>query len=212
MVRAGAAIPLGFPPRMSCLDVGRNQHLAIPCDGLLGSESGGPHDARAPLPSCRASFRLRHGVAAGGGLRPTAQPATSPRRRSPAGRGRRARAAGGSTAAGRARRPIGGRPGSAHLPPCAWAWWAPLPAGICIGMEKGYFREQGIEIELTQFQAAQQMIPLLGAGRSTSGAVGSARPDQRGGARSPHPHRGGQGLHARGSAAGHRRAQGAGDR
>src|SRR5947209_4594274 len=38
-------------------------------------------------------------------------------------------------------------------------------AGIYIGMEKGYFREQGIEIELSNFQAAQQMIPLLGTGQ-----------------------------------------------
>jgi ABC-type nitrate/sulfonate/bicarbonate transport system substrate-binding protein len=38
-------------------------------------------------------------------------------------------------------------------------------AGIYIGMEKGYFREQGIEIELSEFQAAQQMVPLLGTGQ-----------------------------------------------
>ena len=38
-------------------------------------------------------------------------------------------------------------------------------AGIYVGIEKGYYREQGIQIELSQFQAAQQMVPLLGTGQ-----------------------------------------------
>src|SRR5690349_4137637 len=38
-------------------------------------------------------------------------------------------------------------------------------AGILLGMELGYFREQGIQIELTSMQSAQQMVPLLGTGQ-----------------------------------------------
>src|SRR5437868_2500377 len=38
-------------------------------------------------------------------------------------------------------------------------------AGILLGMELGYFREQGIQIELSSMQSAQQMVPLLGTGQ-----------------------------------------------
>jgi ABC-type nitrate/sulfonate/bicarbonate transport system substrate-binding protein len=45
-------------------------------------------------------------------------------------------------------------------------------AGFYIAEEKGYFREQGIQIEQTQFQAGQQMIPLLGSGQLDVGSGG----------------------------------------
>jgi NitT/TauT family transport system substrate-binding protein len=38
-------------------------------------------------------------------------------------------------------------------------------AGLYIGLDKGYFREQGIEIEFEQFQSAQQMVAPLGTGQ-----------------------------------------------
>lgn len=38
-------------------------------------------------------------------------------------------------------------------------------AGIFIAQDRGYFREQGIELEATNFQSAQQQVPLLGTGQ-----------------------------------------------
>jgi len=38
-------------------------------------------------------------------------------------------------------------------------------AGIFLALEKGYFREQGLEIETSIFQTAQQMVAPLGAGQ-----------------------------------------------
>ena len=38
-------------------------------------------------------------------------------------------------------------------------------AGIYIAQDRGYFREQGIELESTVFQSAQQQVPLLGTGQ-----------------------------------------------
>jgi NitT/TauT family transport system substrate-binding protein len=45
-------------------------------------------------------------------------------------------------------------------------------AGIYVAQEKGYFREQGITIDWSQFQAGQQMIPLLGSGQLDVGTGG----------------------------------------
>ena len=45
-------------------------------------------------------------------------------------------------------------------------------AGLYIAEERGYFREQGLTIEWAQFQAGQQMIPLLGAGQLDVGSGG----------------------------------------
>ena len=38
-------------------------------------------------------------------------------------------------------------------------------AGIYIAQERGYFREQGIELELSQFQTGPQMVPPLASGQ-----------------------------------------------
>jgi NitT/TauT family transport system substrate-binding protein len=46
-------------------------------------------------------------------------------------------------------------------------------AGIYIAQEKGYFREQGLELELSQFQALQQQVPLLGSGQLDVGGGGT---------------------------------------
>jgi NitT/TauT family transport system substrate-binding protein len=45
-------------------------------------------------------------------------------------------------------------------------------SGIYVGQEQGYFRQQGITVEWTQFQAGQQMIPLLGSGQLDVGSGG----------------------------------------
>jgi NitT/TauT family transport system substrate-binding protein len=45
-------------------------------------------------------------------------------------------------------------------------------AGVFIAQEKGYFREQGLEIDLNQFQALQQQVPLLGSGQLDVGGGG----------------------------------------
>jgi NitT/TauT family transport system substrate-binding protein len=47
-------------------------------------------------------------------------------------------------------------------------------SGIFIADEKGYFREQGIEIDVTQMQAAQQQVPLLGTGQLEVGSGATA--------------------------------------
>jgi NitT/TauT family transport system substrate-binding protein len=38
-------------------------------------------------------------------------------------------------------------------------------AGFFIAIDQGYFREQGIELELTQFDSAARMVPSLGTGQ-----------------------------------------------
>jgi NitT/TauT family transport system substrate-binding protein len=38
-------------------------------------------------------------------------------------------------------------------------------AGLYIAQEKGYFREQGITVEFSQFLSGEQMVPLLGSGQ-----------------------------------------------
>src|SRR5215207_8810271 len=81
-----------------------------------------------------------------------------------------AAAAPASTAAGTtAASAPGGRSADAPLSPPvtvrAGVVGSTSDAGIYISMEKGYFREQGIEVELSMFQAAQQMISLLGTGQ-----------------------------------------------
>ncbi|SRR5581483_8400834 len=45
-------------------------------------------------------------------------------------------------------------------------------AGVFIAQEKGYFREQGLDIDLNQFQALQQQVPLLGSGQLDVGGGG----------------------------------------
>jgi NitT/TauT family transport system substrate-binding protein len=47
-------------------------------------------------------------------------------------------------------------------------------SGIFIADERGYFREQGIEVDVTQMQAAQQQVPLLGTGQLEVGSGGTA--------------------------------------
>jgi len=47
-------------------------------------------------------------------------------------------------------------------------------SGIFLADEKGYFREQGIEIDITQMNAAQQQVPLLGTGQLEVGSGGTA--------------------------------------
>jgi NitT/TauT family transport system substrate-binding protein len=46
-------------------------------------------------------------------------------------------------------------------------------AGFLIAQEKGYFREEGLQLDLTQFQALQQQIPLLGSGQLDVGGGGN---------------------------------------
>jgi NitT/TauT family transport system substrate-binding protein len=46
--------------------------------------------------------------------------------------------------------------------------------GIIIAQDKGYFQEQGLAVELTQVQAAQQTVPLLGAGQLDVGGGGNS--------------------------------------
>jgi ABC-type nitrate/sulfonate/bicarbonate transport system substrate-binding protein len=45
-------------------------------------------------------------------------------------------------------------------------------SGLYVAEEQGYFRQQGITIEWAQFQAGQQMIPLLGSGQLDVGSGG----------------------------------------
>jgi NitT/TauT family transport system substrate-binding protein len=45
-------------------------------------------------------------------------------------------------------------------------------SGLYVADELGYFRQQGINIEWAQFQAGQQMIPLLGSGQLDVGSGG----------------------------------------
>jgi NitT/TauT family transport system substrate-binding protein len=42
-------------------------------------------------------------------------------------------------------------------------------AGIFIALEQGYYREQGIELDLTQFDSAARMVPSLGTGQLDAG-------------------------------------------
>lgn len=42
-------------------------------------------------------------------------------------------------------------------------------AGFFIGLDQGYFREQGIELETTQFDSAARMVAPLGAGQLDAG-------------------------------------------
>ena len=45
-------------------------------------------------------------------------------------------------------------------------------SGLFIAMEKGYFREQGVEIESTPFDPAAQMVAPLAAGQLDVGGAG----------------------------------------
>jgi ABC-type nitrate/sulfonate/bicarbonate transport system substrate-binding protein len=47
-------------------------------------------------------------------------------------------------------------------------------SGIFIADEKGHFREQGIEVDVTQMQAGQQQVPLLGTGQLEVGSGATA--------------------------------------
>jgi len=47
-------------------------------------------------------------------------------------------------------------------------------SGIFLADEKGFLREQGIEIDITQMNAAQQQVPLLGTGQLEIGSGGTA--------------------------------------
>src|SRR5215210_7953934 len=38
-------------------------------------------------------------------------------------------------------------------------------AGIYVAQERGYFREQGIEVEVTEFESATPLVPLLASGQ-----------------------------------------------
>src|SRR3954468_15027867 len=42
-------------------------------------------------------------------------------------------------------------------------------AGIFVAMEQGYYREQGIELDTTQFDSAARMVPSLGTGQLDAG-------------------------------------------
>jgi NitT/TauT family transport system substrate-binding protein len=42
-------------------------------------------------------------------------------------------------------------------------------AGIFVALDQGYFREQGIELETTQFDSAARMVPALGTGQLDAG-------------------------------------------
>ncbi len=42
-------------------------------------------------------------------------------------------------------------------------------AGIFVALDQGYFREQGIELETTQFDSAARMVPALGTGQLHAG-------------------------------------------
>ena len=42
-------------------------------------------------------------------------------------------------------------------------------AGYFVGMDQGYFREQGIELDVTQFDSAARMVPALGTGQLDAG-------------------------------------------
>lgn len=45
-------------------------------------------------------------------------------------------------------------------------------AGVFIAQERGYFHEEGIDLETTRFQALQQQVPLLGTGQLDIGGGG----------------------------------------
>jgi NitT/TauT family transport system substrate-binding protein len=42
-------------------------------------------------------------------------------------------------------------------------------AGYFVGIDQGYFREQGIELDVTQFDSAARMVPSLGTGQLDAG-------------------------------------------
>jgi NitT/TauT family transport system substrate-binding protein len=42
-------------------------------------------------------------------------------------------------------------------------------AGVFVAMDQGYFREQGIELDTTQFDSAARMVPSLGTGQLDAG-------------------------------------------
>src|SRR5215210_3820479 len=44
-------------------------------------------------------------------------------------------------------------------------------AGLLVALEKGYFQEQAIEVELEQFNAAAQLLPALSAAQIDVGAT-----------------------------------------
>ncbi len=46
-------------------------------------------------------------------------------------------------------------------------------AGVFIAQEKGYFRAQGLDVDVSVFQAAQQTIPLLGSGQLETATGGA---------------------------------------
>src|SRR4051812_42727500 len=48
-------------------------------------------------------------------------------------------------------------------------------AGFFIAIDQGYFREQGIELDLTQFDSAARMVPRSARGSSTWGTARTAR-------------------------------------
>src|SRR3954468_7823632 len=47
-----------------------------------------------------------------------------------------------------------------------------LDAGVFLGVERGYFREQGIDLELTKFNSATDFMPALAAGQLDGGGGG----------------------------------------
>lgn len=47
-----------------------------------------------------------------------------------------------------------------------------LDAGVFLGIERGYFREQGIDLELTKFNSATDFMPALAAGQLDGGGGG----------------------------------------
>src|SRR4051794_31061087 len=47
-----------------------------------------------------------------------------------------------------------------------------LDAGVFLGIERGYFREQGIAVELTKFNSATDFMPALAAGQLDGGGGG----------------------------------------
>ena len=111
---------------------------------------------------------------------PATQPAPQPAAPPPPVASPAAQAAPASGAASASGAPASGsapaRPTDAPLNPPATVRVGVVGAtgesGLYIAEELGYFREQGIQIEWAQFQAGQQMIPLLGSGQLDVGSGG----------------------------------------
>jgi NitT/TauT family transport system substrate-binding protein len=119
---------------------------------------------------------LACGPGAGLPIRPAAQPAGAPPPAAPppaAAAAPAPSAAPAPAAAASAQRPLD-PPLSPPVTVRVGVVGATSDAGLYIAQERGYFREQGIEIDLGQFQAAQQMVPLLATGQLDVGGGGTS--------------------------------------